>query len=327
MADQTLLDPAFLKKLELLRIQGRRAFPGSMRGERRSTRRGASVEFADFRKYEAGDDFRHVDWNIYARLERLMLRQFVEEEDVRIDLLIDQSQSMHFGEGMTKFDFARRAAAALSFLAISSLDQVGVAVYDSAVRGKLRASRGRGHLLTVLNFLESKGQKDFDPLLYQKEEAAADGEQAGDGLGKDLSPRRVEGTNLSAVLRSYQKTTIKPGIIFVLSDFLDESDFRAQLRLLAQRKFDVNLIQVLASEEANPESLGDLLLVDAETGVEREITVNERAISAYQKTLAQFTTSLEAFCRKNGIGYTFFKSNASFEDQLLKNLIESRMAG
>src|SRR5882672_12960403 len=100
----SLLDPGFLRKLELLRIAARRAFPGITRGERRSTRRGASVEFADFRKYEAGDDFRHVDWNIYARLERLMLRQFVEEEDVRIDILVDQSQSMHFGRPISKFD-------------------------------------------------------------------------------------------------------------------------------------------------------------------------------------------------------------------------------
>ena len=327
MPDHSLLDPTFLKKLELLRIRGRRAFPGSMRGERRSTRRGASVEFADFRKYEAGDDFRHVDWNIYARLERLMLRQFVEEEDVRIDLLIDQSQSMHFGEGMTKFDFARRAAAALSFLAISSLDQVSVAVFDSTVRSGLRASRGRGHLLTILNFLESKGQKVRHPLQNQKEMETVDIEREEEGKGKNESPRQTVPTNLSAVLRSYQKTTMKPGILFVISDFLDETDFRTELRLLAQRKFDVNLIQVLALEETTPESLGDLLLVDAETGSQREITVNERAITAYQKTLALFTSSLEAFCRKNGIGYTFFQSSMSFEELLLKNLIESRMAG
>src|ERR1041384_1879421 len=99
---QPLLTPAFLRKLEHLRMQARRAFPGTMRGERRSTRRGSSVEFADFRKYEAGDDFRHVDWNIYARLERLMLRQFVEEEDVRIDILLDQSRSLHSGQLVTK---------------------------------------------------------------------------------------------------------------------------------------------------------------------------------------------------------------------------------
>src|SRR6185295_2110475 len=150
----SLLDPLFLRKLELLRIQGRKAFPGTMRGERRSTRRGASVEFADFRKYEAGDDFRHVDWSIYARLERLMLRQFVEEEDVRIDILLDQSRSMHFGFPKTKFDFARRAAAALAFLAVSSLDRAGISAFDSAIRSRLRSLRGRGHLVSVLSFLD-----------------------------------------------------------------------------------------------------------------------------------------------------------------------------
>src|ERR1051325_5129124 len=135
---ESLLDPAFLRKLERLRIQARRAFPGTMRGERRSTRRGSSVEFADFRKYEAGGDFRHVGWNMYARLERLMLRQFVEEEDVRIDILIDQSQSMRFGGPRSKFDFARRAAAALTFLGITSLDRVGVGAVDSASPARVK---------------------------------------------------------------------------------------------------------------------------------------------------------------------------------------------
>ncbi|HEX8087536.1 MAG TPA: DUF58 domain-containing protein, partial [Blastocatellia bacterium] len=160
---QTLLDPAFLRKLERLRIQARRAFPGTMRGERRSTRRGASVEFADFRKYEAGDDFRHVDWNIYARLERLMLRQFVEEEDVRIDILLDRSRSMHFGKPQTKFDSARKAAAALAFLAVGSLDRVGVAAFDSTVGARMRAMRGRGHLVSVLTFLEGLSNNEERP--------------------------------------------------------------------------------------------------------------------------------------------------------------------
>ncbi len=317
MANPSLLDPTFLRKLELLRIQARRAFPGSMRGERRSTRRGASVEFADFRKYEAGDDFRHVDWNIYARLERLMLRQFVEEEDVRIDILIDQSRSMHYGERVTKFDFARRAAAALAFLGISSLDQVGVATFDSAIRLQKRASRGRGHLMSLLSFLESLSN-----------EAATDSTPApGEGeTAAGFSPIS-ERTNLSAVLRAYQKNTLRPGILFIISDFFDEGDFRQAMRLLAQRKFDVNLIQVLADEEVTPETAGDWLMVDAETGEEREITLNDRTLAAYKKTLAAFTDSLDAFCRKNGLGYTFMQASAKFEELLLKNLIESRMAG
>jgi uncharacterized protein (DUF58 family) len=319
MSDNSLLDPIFLRKLELLRIQGRRAFPGTMRGERRSTRRGASVEFADFRKYEAGDDFRHVDWSIYARLERLMLRQFVEEEDVRIDILIDQSPSMQFGTPMTKFDFARRAAAALAFLAVSGLDQVGVATFDTAIRLQKRASRGRGHLMAVLSFLESLS-KDEKPA----QKLGSSPEQRGDN---PLTVQPNQRTSLSGVLRNYQKTTLRPGILFVISDFLDEDDFRTEAKLLVQRKFDVNLIQVLADEEVNPEVAGDLLMVDSESGDEREITANERAVTAYKKTLAKFTSLLESFCKSNGIGYTFLKASSSFEDLLLKNLIESRMAG
>jgi uncharacterized protein (DUF58 family) len=320
MSDNSLLDPIFLRKLELLRIQGRKAFPGTMRGERRSTRRGASVEFADFRKYEAGDDFRHVDWSIYARLERLMLRQFVEEEDVRIDILLDQSRSMHFGSPMTKFDFARRATAALAFLAVSSLDQVGVATFDTAIRLQKRASRGRGHLMAVLNFLESLSADE-------KQSSKNDPTQEPENKVEDVKIYPNQRTSLSGVLRNYQKTTTRPGILFVISDFLDEDDFRTEAKLLVQRKFDVNLIQVLADEEVNPEATGDLLMVDAESGDEREISANERVIAAYKKMLAQYTSSLESFCKANGLGYTFLQASASFEDLLLKNLIESRMAG
>jgi uncharacterized protein (DUF58 family) len=320
MSETSLLDPTFLRKLELLRIQARKAFPGQMRGERRSTRRGASVEFADFRKYEAGDDFRHVDWSIYARLERLMLRQFVEEEDVRIDILLDQSRSMHFGEPMTKFDFARRAAAALAFLAVSSLDQVGVATFDTAIRLQKRASRGRGHLLAVLNFLESLSTIDKNS---PKESPLQEQDNTDRKRESPVSQR----TSLSAVLKHYQKTTLRSGIVFVISDFLDEDDFRTPLKLLAQRKFDVNLIQVLADEEVNPKIAGDLLIVDAESGDEREITANDRAVAAYKKILTQYTSSLETFCKSNGLGYSFLQTSESFEDLLLKNLIESRMAG
>src|SRR5689334_13048623 len=204
---ESLLDPAFLRKLARLRIQARRAFPGTMRGERRSTRRGSSVEFADFRKYEAGDDFRHVDWNIYARLERLMLRQFVEEEDVRIDILIDQSQSMRFGGPRSKFDFARRAAAALAFLGVSSLDRVGVAAFDSALRERMKALRGRGHLLNVLRFLDG---------LAGDAKGAAAAEQGSDAVTGQATAvgGAAARTDLSAVLRAYQRANTRPGIVF-----------------------------------------------------------------------------------------------------------------
>lgn len=316
-SNTSLLDPAFLKKLEKMRIQARRAFPGKMRGERRSTRRGSSVEFRDFRKYEAGDDFRHVDWNIYARLERLMLRQFVEEEDVRIDILIDRSRSMQFGVPRTKFDFARRGAAALAFLAVSSLDRVGITVFDSAIRAQLRSGSGRGHLVTLLSFLDGLTGEPLDD-----EAVSEDRTEKIKGEGKRQSPGH---TNLSAVLRAYQKSSLRPGILFVISDFFDSLDFQRDMKLLAHRGFDLNLIQVLAPEELHPELAGDFLLLDSETGEQREVTANSRVVAAYRAALEGFTTSLENFARASGIGYTMIGTDAAFEDLLFKNLIESRM--
>ncbi len=325
MTRESLLDPTFLRNLERLRIQARRAFPGTMRGERRSTRRGASVEFRDFRKYEPGDDFRHVDWSIFARLERLMLRQFVEEEDVRIDILIDQSRSMRFGEPITKFDFARRAAAALAFLAVGSLDRVGVATFDSDLRSRIRAMRGRGHLHSVLSFLEGLSGE------LPETESSEAGSTQDDGQSPRQSALELPGeseavTSLSAVIRRYQRFNVRPGILFVISDFLDAGGFRIEMKLLAQRGFDLNLIQVLAPEELQPQMKGDLMLVDSESGAAREITVNERVLEAYRSVLASYTTSLESFCRATGIGYTMVAADVSFENLLLKRLVEGRMA-
>ena len=314
----SLLDAAFLRRLERLRIAARRAFPGITRGERRSTHRGSSVEFADFRKYEAGDDYRHVDWNIYARLERLMLKQFVEEEDVRIDILIDQSRSMRFGRPVTKFDCARRAAAVLAFLAVNSHDRVGISIFDSSVRTKIRTSRGRGHLLTVLSFLEGLAENEKLEVLTDHETPSAS--------RPDAAATSSAATDLRAVLRAFQKATIRAGVLFVVSDFLDPGDFRLELKRLAGRGFDVNLIQVLSPEEIAPEVGGDLLLVDSETGETREMTASARGVAAYKAALAQFTTGLESFSRSNGIGYSRITADTAFEEMLFRSLIESRMA-
>jgi uncharacterized protein (DUF58 family) len=322
---EALLNPAFLRKLERLRIKARRAFPGTMRGERRSTRKGASVEFRDFRKYEAGDDFRHVDWSIFARLERLMLRQFVEEEDVRIDILIDQSRSMRFGEPMSKFDFARRAAAALAFLGVGSLDRVSVATFDSDLRAHIRALRGRGHLHSVLAFLDKLSTEPYETESMESRVDEYEDQQPR-GEAPDSRGSAEEVTSLSAVIRRYQRSNVRPGILFVISDFLDDGDFRIEMKLLAQRGFDLNLIQVLAPEELQPQMKGDLMLVDSETGTAREVTVNERVLAAYRSTLAGYTSSLASFCRAAGIGYTMVTADVSFEDLLLKRLVEGRMA-
>lgn len=145
---QTLLDPQFLKKLEALSLVSKRVFAGQTKGERRSTKRGSSVEFADFREYSLGDDLRYVDWKAYGRLEKLFLKLFVEEEDLSIHLLIDTSKSMDFGSPLTKADYARRVAAALGYIALSEYDRVMLASFTSALGEQmppLRASRASSH--------------------------------------------------------------------------------------------------------------------------------------------------------------------------------------
>jgi uncharacterized protein (DUF58 family) len=255
-----------------------------MRGERRSTRKGASVEFADFRKYEAGDDFRHVDWNVYARLERLMLRQFVEEEDVRVDVLVDRSESMGFGSPVTKLALARKVAAVLAFLAVTSLDRVAVSTFDSTLRERGAARRGRGHLRAVLRFLEE--------LETVTASAAAQASAAVGGAGRPALPLQiVAATDLAATLAAFRKAYQRPGIVFVISDFLDPTDFRREVRLLVQSGFDVNLVQILAPDERAPALRGDLTLVDSETGESREVTVNDRMLEAYQRVLHSLTGS------------------------------------
>src|SRR5205085_11610433 len=138
--------------------------------------------------YSRGDDFRHIDWNVYGRLERLMLRLFVEEEDVRIDLLVDSSRSMEFGEP-SKFDYARRVAAALGYLGVSSLDRVGAGGFDERLGPRLRAARGRGQLFALLRFLE--------------------------GLTLPTGETGT-GAGLAAAVDRYGRETSRPGILFVI---------------------------------------------------------------------------------------------------------------
>ena len=147
-----LLDPDFLRRLEQLTLISKRIFLGRLKGERRSSRRGASVEFADYRNYTTGDDLRYVDWNTYARLEKLFLKLFIEEEDLHVYLLLDTSESMLYGQP-SKLDYARRVAAALGYIGLSSFERVGVTVFGDGVQSHLAPVRGRTQ---VLRFFEDR---------------------------------------------------------------------------------------------------------------------------------------------------------------------------
>lgn len=291
MADDALLDGDFLRKLEALSIAARRAFPGTFKGEKRSPHRGSSVEFADFRNYAPGDDFRHIDWNVYGRLEKLFLKLFVEEEDLHVYLLLDVSKSMGFGDPK-KIDFVRRLAAAVGYIALTNLERVGAAAFSDRLRSIFPPTRGRHEVHRLFDFLRSV---------------------------------EVEGeTNFEVSLRQWTIRRPRPGVAFVISDFFDTHGFEPGLLALLTRRFDVNVIHVVDDFELNPDVRGDLRLVDVETGDVREITVSSRMLSEYQRSVAAFGERLRGFCRRHGIGYVRTSTSAPFEDVVLREFRRGR---
>jgi len=289
------LDPDFMRKLERLTVVARRIFPGQLKGEKRSPRRGTSVEFADFRTYAPGDDFRRVDWNVYARLERLFLKMFHEEEDLHLYLLLDVSESMRFGEPETKLDAGRKLAAALGYVGLASLDRVGAATFSNRVLGQFRLVRGRRHASRLFQFLNRAGDRDA---------------RTGD----------TPATDLPEALREFAIRTRHRGVVVVISDFLDPHGYQAAIQALLSCHFDVNAIQVLTPDEVRPAIAGDLRLVDSETGETREVTVTGALLSAYRARVEKYCDELKQFCIQRGAGYGRLLTTDSVEEFVLRYL-------
>ncbi|MBC8103732.1 MAG: DUF58 domain-containing protein [Cytophagales bacterium] len=286
-----LLDADFLKKLERLSVTSKRPFPGRMKGEKRSTKRGTSIEFADYREYAVGDDLRYVDWKAYARLERLFLKLFVEEEDLSIHLLLDASQSMGYASApghLTKFDYARKIAAALGYVGLVRYDRVGVSAFGHSLGRRVPTLRSRASVPTLFQYLEQ------------------------------IAPGGT--TNFAHALQNYaQRTSSAPGVCVVLSDFLDPN-WEKGIRALLARRFQVVLLQILDPEEVEPTFLGDLRLVDAETGESREVSVTPQVLARYRNALDSFCGQLSETANRHGMDYLRTTTDAPFEDLLLKTL-------
>ena len=262
--------PEFLAQLERLSLLSRRAFRGSVKGERRSPRRGQSVEFADYRAYGHGDDLRYVDWNIYGRLDRLHVKLFIDEEDLCLHLLVDASASMGFG-APSKLDYAVRLAAALGFVGLVNHERVGLGLLRERVGEGWPPTRGRGQILPMMNFLSSV--------------------QPGGG------------TSLDEGLGNYAKRARESGLVVVISDLLDPAGYERGVRALLERRFDVHMVHLLDPEEMNPTLGGDLRLIDSETGELRDLTVDAEALRDYRERLRAFLERAESFCRAREIGY------------------------
>ncbi len=285
-----LLSPELLAKLERMELVSRKIFRGRMKGERRSRRKGQSVEFADFRNYVHGDDLRFIDWNSYARLDRLFLKMFMEEEDLHFYAIVDASPSMNFGEP-TKFRYAQQLAAALGFIGLVRGDRVKVLSMGESAARPAPALRGRQQLWRMLEHLGG------------------------------LEPN--EQFSLTEAARSFCVRNSGKGILVLITDLMDKSGYEQALRYLLAQNFDIYLIHLLSVEEFEPELQGDLRLIDCEDGDVAEVTVTGPLLKRYKRTLSAFIEQARDFCNRRGILYFPARNDVPI-DRLISGYLRQR---
>ena len=286
-AGHELLSTDFLNQLERLSLLSRRSFRGRVKGERRSPRKGVSVEFSDYRPYGVGDDLRYVDWNVYARLDRLYLKLFVDEEDLCLHLLVDASASMGFGEP-SKLDYSTRLAGALGFVGLVGLERVGVGVVRDRMAEGFNPARGRSQAIPLMDF---------------------------------LGRLRASGsTSLNEGLAAYALRSREAGLAVLVSDLMDPGGYERGLKALLERRFDVHVIHVLSADEMNPSFGGDLRLLDAESDEERDLTLDAEALRGSHERLRTFLDRAEQFCRGNEITYHRVVTETPVEEFMLRQL-------
>lgn len=281
---EPLLDPTFMMKLDQLALVSRKIFAGKLRGERITKRRGESVEFADYRNYVVGDDLRFLDWNIYARLEKLFIKLFLQEEDLHVSLLVDTSRSMDWGQPH-KGLYTRRVAAAIAYIGLVNFDRVSVYTYADGLTAELSGVRGRRLMPKVIEFLSKS-------------------EYAG-------------ASHLEEVGRLFAIRHPQPGIVILLSDFFEKGGFESGLRYLLGRHYDLYALQVLSPEEIEPVLAGDLKLTDVEDEDAAEVTVSRALIQRYKRNLQAYCESLRDYCTRRGMTYLFTSTTVPFDQVVL----------
>ena len=284
-------DDQFLKKLEYLHVVSKRAFAGHNRADRLTPTRGRGLEFADHRPYTPGDDFRHIDWKAYKRVNRLLLRLFDEERDLPIYLMLDVSRSM---AEPAKFDMARRIAAALCYIGLVHLDKLTILPFDRGLGHETGAGRGKGRIFRVFE---------------QLERMEAGGQ-----------------TDLRQAIKDFAARSRQLGLTVVISDFLDPNldGIEAGLKILRTLGHDVFAIQVASLRDRDPGLFGEVRFLDVETGELREVDVTPRLAAAYVKAWEAHTAELAHFCGRYDIGYVRADAEQPFEDVVLKAFRQGR---
>jgi uncharacterized protein (DUF58 family) len=274
---QTLLDAAFARRLERLTLVTRKRLVGQGQGDRRSLRKGSSLEFADYRHYVEGDDPARVDWNIFSRTDTLFVRLYEEEEVLNVHLLVDASRSMDWGEP-AKLRYARRVAAALGYIALNASNRLFVWPL-SASANAYGPVWGRGRAGTMLNFVEEFKPGQAPPTVFGVQPSTPDLDQA---LGTF--------------------TSRAGGLVVLISDLLSPTWERALSRL-AGRSGEAVILHTLAPQELRPTLGGDVRLIDRESGAAVSVTLNNDAIRLYGQRLQEWRRTVESFCARHGMGY------------------------
>ncbi len=287
-----LLEPSFLARLDALDWISRRVLRGKMQGERRSKARGQGVEFADHRPYAMGDDLRFVDWNIYARLNQLVLKLFLEEQDLTVHIAMDVSGSMATGDP-SKALYVKKLAAALGYLSLVHNNRVTLSSFAEGLQGQLGPVRGRAHLASMAEFLLSRPEQ---------------GESRFDTACRQLAASRTGS-----------------GIMVVLSDFFIKEGFETGLRRLVSPHYDLYVVQVLSPQELRPAFSGDLRLLDIEDGDAAEVTISGSLMKYYERTLAAYCNQVKDFCLRHGAVYSLADSSSSVEGLVLNTLRRMRL--
>lgn len=280
-----LFDDDFQRKLDYLALVSKRVFAGRMRAERRTKKSGSGVEFADHRDYQPGDDFRYLDWNVYQRFDRLLLRLYEEEEDLAIYFVVDASASMAFGDGK-KLGYAKRVAAALAYVGLANLDRVSIVSTTDRVLHRMPATRGKARIFKVFRFLR---------------ELEAEGQ-----------------TNLEDALKTFVAQNKRRGLVVLASDLYDPHGFERGINVLRYNKFDPFVVHVVDEADARPKLSGDVLLYDCETGDEREVTVTAKVLERFEGAYKKYLDDIDRFCTSKQVPYIRADVGVPFDELILR---------
>jgi uncharacterized protein (DUF58 family) len=283
--DDDLFDDDFQRKLEYLALVSRRVISGKLRAERRTKKSGSGIEFADHRDYQPGDDFRTLDWNVYQRFERLLVRLYEEEEDLAIYFILDTSASMAFGDGR-KLKYGKKVAAALAYVGLANLDRVSIVTTSDRVMGRMPETRGKARIFKAFRFL------------------------------RDVHPEGT--TDLGDAMKTFVAQNKRRGLAVLVSDLYDPEGFEKGINVLRYNKFDAFVVHVVDPAEARPRLNGDVLVYDCETGDEREVTVTAKVLARFAEAHAQYLAEVERFCATHQVPYVTASVDTPFDELILR---------